>query len=74
LLLYAVLGVAAAAVGILFCDGLLGLRRYFQRLARVPVWARPAISGLITGALAVAALFWLHTGGITGVGSSSNIR
>jgi CIC family chloride channel protein len=68
LLIYALLGVAAALVSILFTDALLHLRRRFQRMRRVPPWARPAIGGLITGVLAVVALAYLGTTGITGGG------
>lgn len=68
LLLYAVLGVAGAFVALLFTESLLGLRRRFQRLAALPAWARPAIGGFVTGAMAVAALLWLKTVGVTGGG------
>ncbi len=68
LLLYALLGIAGAGIALLFTESLLGLRAGFQRLAAVPPWARPGIGGLITGALAVVALLWLKTGGVTGGG------
>lgn len=68
LLLYPVLGVAGVGVSLLFTESLLGLRKHFQRLSFLPVWARPGIGGLVTGALAVVALLWLQTGGVTGGG------
>ena len=68
LLLYAVLGIAAAGVALLFTESLLGLRKRFQQLTIVPTWARPGIGGFVTGALAVAVLLWLRVGGITGGG------
>jgi CIC family chloride channel protein len=68
LLLYAVLGVAGAFVALLFTESLLALRARFQRLAAIPAWARPAVGGCVTGILAVAALLWLKTGGVTGGG------
>ncbi|MBA3945159.1 MAG: chloride channel protein [Herpetosiphonaceae bacterium] len=68
LVFYTLLGVAAATVSLIFCDALLWLRAHFQRLAVVPAWARPGVGGFVTGALAVLALAWLHTGGITGAG------
>ena len=68
LLLYAVLGVAAALASLAFTDSLLLLRKRFRRMRLVPPWAQPGIGGLVTGALAVAALRWLHTGGVTGGG------
>lgn len=66
--LYALLGLASALVSIAFTDGLLRVRGWFQRLRRFPSWAQPLIGGLITGILAVAAMRWLATGGVTGGG------
>lgn len=68
LLLYAALGLAAGAVSLFFTESLLHVRAGFRRLTAVPQWARPAIGGLITGALAVLAIAWLKTDGVTGVG------
>lgn len=68
LLVYAALGVAAAAASLAFTESLLTLRRDFKRLPLIPAWARPAIGGLVTGLLAAAALFWLHVDGVTGGG------
>ena len=68
LILYAVLGVAAAGASVTFSESLLGLRRWFDRLRVVPRWAHPAIGGLVTGALAVAAIALFRTRGITGGG------
>lgn len=66
--LYALLGLAAAFVSVAFTDGLLGLRRWFRSLRRVPAWAQPAVGGLVTGTLAVALLHFLGTSGVTGGG------
>jgi CIC family chloride channel protein len=55
LLAYAVLGVAGGIVSLVFCRGLLGLRRAFQRL---PGWTRPlqpAVGGVVIGALLLVA-------------------
>lgn len=68
LLLYAVLGLAAAAVSMLFTDSLLGLRKWFRGVSFCPLWAQPGIGGAVTGTLAVAILLWFKTGGITGGG------
>jgi CIC family chloride channel protein len=68
LLFYAVLGVAGALVSLLFTESLLRLRGWFQRLKIVPPWARPAIGSTITGVLAVVALWWFKSGGVTGGG------
>jgi len=68
LLVYALLGIAAAAVSLAFTESLLKLRRDFQHLPIIPAWARPAIGGLVTGLLAAAALFWLQMDGVTGGG------
>jgi CIC family chloride channel protein len=68
LLLYAVLGVAAALVAVGFTESLLGVRRWFAGLRALPRWAHPAAGGLVTGALAVVALAVFHSQGITGAG------
>ncbi len=68
LIFYAALGLAAAFVSIVFTDSLLALRRRFQRLTLIPAWARPGVGGLVTGVLAVIALWWLKIGGVTGGG------
>ena len=68
LVFYAVLGVAAAGVSLVFNESLLKLRDYFNNSSTLPSWTRPAVGGLVTGALAVAALYYLNTGGVTGGG------
>ena len=67
LVIYALLGVAAAIVSIIFTDSLLGLRLAFRK-SRLPSWARPAVGGLVTGALAVVAWWKLGVHGVTGGG------
>jgi CIC family chloride channel protein len=67
LLIYAVLGVAAAVASVAFTDSLLGLRLWFRK-SRLPPWARPGVGGLVTGALAIVAWWKLGTHGITGGG------
>ena len=71
LLIYAALGVAAAAVSLAFTESLLRLRHDFQRLSFIPAWTRPAIGGLVTGLLAAAALYWLQMDGVTSGGYST---
>lgn len=68
LLSYAALGVAAAAISLVFTESLLGLRKRFQRMVLIPAWARPAVGGLVTGLLATIAISWLKTNGVTGGG------
>jgi CIC family chloride channel protein len=68
LLLYALLGVAAAGVSVMFTESLLALRKRFSRLHVLPGWARPAVGGLVTGGLAVLALAVFGAGGIIGGG------
>jgi len=68
LLLYAVLGVAAAVVSVAFTESLLWLRRWFVALRALPRWAHPAAGGLATAVLAVVALAVFHSQGITGAG------
>ncbi|HEU5016286.1 MAG TPA: chloride channel protein [Roseiflexaceae bacterium] len=68
LILYAALGIAAAFVSIAFCESLLRLRLWFQRMTIIPLWARPGVGGFVNGALVVAALLFLGVGGINGSG------
>src|SRR5215468_1736093 len=68
LISYAALGVAAAAVSLIFTESLLSLRNRFQHMTVIPTWLRPAFGGLVTGILAALALRFLHTDGITGGG------
>lgn len=68
LLVYALLGVAAAIVSAIFCRSLLALRPRIRRLKVLPVWAHPVIGGVVTGGLAVGAMIWLQVGGVTGGG------
>jgi CIC family chloride channel protein len=66
LLWYALLGLLAAGVSILFTDSLLGARAWFRSLKRVPRWLQPALGAGATGALAVVGLWFFHLGGIAG--------
>ncbi|HET9627317.1 MAG TPA: chloride channel protein [Kofleriaceae bacterium] len=68
LVLYAVLGVAAALASVTFTESLLAIRKWFAGFRRLPRWAQPAVGGLITGGLAVLALVVFDSGGITGGG------
>jgi len=66
LLWYAILGLLAAVVSIVFTDGLLRLRAQFKRLSSIPRWIHPAIGGLAVGVLAVVGLEFFHMNGIAG--------
>jgi CIC family chloride channel protein len=68
LALYAVLGLVAAGLAVAFTDSLLGLRKWFRSRRRLPGWVQPALGGLATGALAVAAMWFWGAQGITGGG------
>jgi chloride channel protein, CIC family len=68
LILYAAMGVAGAGVSVAFTDMLLGVRARFKSLSQLPAWMRPAVGGLVTGVLAVAAFGVLHAEGVTGGG------
>lgn len=68
LLFYALLGIAAAAVSLLFTESLLKLRGRFRQLGMLPRWIQPAIGGMVVGVLIVIAWGWLHTYGINGGG------
>lgn len=67
LLVYVLLGVAAAGVSHLFVRALLRVRREFRE-SRVPPWARPAVGAFVTGAFAACTLTFLNTRGVTGGG------
>jgi CIC family chloride channel protein len=73
LVIYAALGIACALVSIGFTEAMLRLRRRFAR-SGVPMWLRPAIGGLVTGALAVGVLWGLHATGITGGGYTTLLQ
>src|ERR1041384_1053864 len=68
LISYAALGVAAAAVSLIFTESLLSLRNRFQHMTIIPTWLRPAIGGLVTGILAFLALRFVQSEGVTGGG------
>ncbi|HWA76060.1 MAG TPA: chloride channel protein [Polyangiaceae bacterium] len=68
LLVYAIIGLSAAVVSVIFTESLLGLRASFRRLRSVPEWVRPALGGAVTGCLAVAALWGCGVRGVTGGG------
>ncbi|HEX3346462.1 MAG TPA: chloride channel protein, partial [Polyangiaceae bacterium] len=67
LLIYLVLGVAAAVASVAFTDSLLALRLWFRK-SRLPLWARPGVGGLVTGGLAAIAWWKLGARGVTGGG------
>jgi chloride channel protein, CIC family len=66
--MYAVLGLAAALVSVVFTDGLLKLRAWFRRLRAVPTWMHPGVGGLVTGVLAVFVLHYFDSLGVNGGG------
>jgi chloride channel protein, CIC family len=66
--LFALLGVVAAGVSVLFTDSLLKLRLFFRHFTLLPTWMHPAVGGLVTGATAVGLLSWLGAGGVVGGG------
>ncbi|HVO20647.1 MAG TPA: chloride channel protein [Anaeromyxobacter sp.] len=66
LLLYAALGLVSAGLALAFTESLLALRKRFK--AAPHRWMHPAIGGLATGILAVAALGLLGARGVTGGG------
>lgn len=67
LVVYLLLGVAAAIVSVTFTDLLLYIRRR-ARDSTLPPWLRPGFGGLVTGLLAVVAWRACSTAGITGGG------
>ena len=74
LVLFGLLGVAAALVSVAFTDALLSLRAAFREVRVVPSWVHPAVGGLVTGVLAVLVLRTLRIGGVTGGGYETLAR
>lgn len=74
ILFYVILGVAAAFISLAFSESLLKLRSFFQKDLFIPIWMRPSIGGLVTGVLAVCAIYWLKSDGLTGGGYSTLSR
>ncbi len=68
LVFYALLGLAAAAVSAAFTDSLLRLRLFFRHFKAIPAWAHPAVGGLVTGILAVVAMYFWGVRGVNGGG------
>lgn len=62
------IGLCAAVVSVAFTESLLRLRKWFRGAIWLPEWSRPAVGGLVTGVLAVVALYTMHSKGITGGG------
>jgi CIC family chloride channel protein len=50
---YAVLGVAAAGIAVLYTRLIYGLEDWFDTLGQIPEWVRPAVGGLCLGSLAL---------------------
>jgi CIC family chloride channel protein len=71
---YALLGVGAAFASIAFTDLLLTVRAWAKRPGPVPMWTRPALGGLVTGALAVAGVLLVGEPGIAGGGYATLTR
>ena len=65
---YALMGVAAAVVSVIFTDSLLKLRLWFRKLRFIPSWMHPGVGGLVTGCLAVLALHVFQLTGVNGGG------
>jgi H+/Cl- antiporter ClcA/K+/H+ antiporter YhaU regulatory subunit KhtT len=61
LIWFALIGVLGGLIGLLYAKSFYGMAAYFSRLA-IPRWVRPAIGGLIVGAIALAIPEVLGTG------------
>jgi CIC family chloride channel protein len=68
LFLYALLGLTAGGISLVFTECLLKLRGLFQKMTVIPAWAQPAVGGVVTGVLIVIAMFMFQAGGINGGG------
>ncbi|MCA9604555.1 MAG: chloride channel protein, partial [Myxococcales bacterium] len=65
---YALLGLGTAFVSVGFYDLLLGMRKRFRAQQRIPVWAQPAVGGLLTGVLGALTVYLVDEPGIEGGG------
>lgn len=74
LVFYGLLGVAAAFVSVAFTDLLVGLRRLAKAPGRIPMWMRPGLGGLVTGALAVVGVALAGEPGVAGGGYATLTR
>ena len=72
--IYGLLGVCAALASVGFTDLLLAVRLRSRRPGRIPMWVRPALGGLVTGALAVVAVLLVGEQGIAGGGYETMSR
>lgn len=72
--LYALLGIAAGLVSIVFRDAILQARHRFIAAKRIPDPLKPAIGGLATGLFAALALFAASESGIAGGGYETLTR
>lgn len=68
LIVYAALGIAAALISVAFSESMLWLRERLRRPGALPLWSRPMIGGLVTGAIAVLVMQLMGSEGITGGG------
>jgi CIC family chloride channel protein len=68
LVFYALLGIIAGLTAVLFKEGLLHLRRFFQNQQIIPPWATPGLGGLILGIVGTMALLLTGSSSIFGVG------
>jgi CIC family chloride channel protein len=66
--LYALLGVLAGLAAVGFNGSLIRLRSHFLANGALPGWAKPAVGGLVTGACAVAGLWFVQSEGVAGGG------
>lgn len=68
LVFYALLGIIAGLTAVLFKEGLLRLRMFFQNQQIIPPWATPGLGGLILGIIGTMALLLTGSSSIFGVG------
>lgn len=72
--LYGVLGVAAGLLSVGFTDLLLYVRARAKAPGRVPMWLRPSLGGLVTGASGALAVALVHESGVAGGGYGTLTR
>jgi CIC family chloride channel protein len=73
LVYYAALGIICGLVGILYARSFYGIGDFFRRLS-LPPWLKPALAGLLVGALGILLPGALHMGyGWLQIGMSSDI-
>ena len=59
---FALIGILGGLIGLLYAKGFYGIAQLFSRIPRVPRWVKPAVGGLMVGAIGIVIPEVLGTG------------